>query len=189
MVIVLQWPLLYCQNSTCPKESCENIMLNAHDAQMCITKTGSVVHTANRWQVCVTTRTQCPTYILLLLLLLLVLHPFNGFFSKTTRVSRHQKGKPFWILLLLLLLVLHPFNDLFSQDIMGKPAPERYGKPFWNLLEQQMMGWQWHQLHHMHTICTSLQTDNHNSTSPLSFYRPDALPTAQPTASKHWRHI
>jgi len=25
----------------------------------------------------------------------------------------------------------------------------------------------------------------HSSTSPLSFYRPDALPAAQPTASKH----
>jgi len=32
---------------------------------------------------------------------------------------------------------------------------------------------------------TSLQTDNHTSTPPLSFYRPDALPAAQPTASKH----
>jgi len=39
----------------------------------------------------------------------------------------------------------------------------------------------------MQIICTSLQTDNHASTLPLSFYRPDALPVAQPTASKHWR--
>ena len=37
--------------------------------------------------------------------------------------------------------------------------------------------WQWHQLGRMQ-ICTSLQTDNHASTSPLSFYRPDALPAA-----------
>jgi len=28
------------------------------------------------------------------------------------------------------------------------------------------MGWQWHQLDHMQIICTSLQTDNHASTSP-----------------------
>jgi len=42
-----------------------------------------------------------------------------------------------------------------------------------------MMGWQWHQLDHMQTICISLQTDNHASTSPLSFYRLDALPAAQ----------
>jgi len=29
--------------------------------------------------------------------------------------------------------------------------------------------------------------DNHANIPPLSFYRPDALPAAQPTASKHWR--
>jgi len=37
-------------------------------------------------------------------------------------------------------------------------------------------------------VCTLLQTDNHAST-PLAttqfFYRPDALPAAQPTASQH----
>jgi len=43
---------------------------------------------------------------------------------------------------------------------------------------------QWHQLGHMQ-ICISLQTDNHASTPPLNFYRPDALPATQPTASKH----
>jgi len=61
------------------------------------------------------------------------------------------------------------------------------GKPFWILLEQEMMGWQWHQLDHMQITCTLLQTDNHASTSPLSFYRPDALPAAQPTVWKRWR--
>jgi len=30
-----------------------------------------------------------------------------------------------------------------------------------------------------------LQTDNHASIPPLSFYRLDALPATQPTASKH----
>jgi len=59
------------------------------------------------------------------------------------------------------------------------------GKPFWILLEQEMMGWQRHQLDHMQIICTLLQRDNHANTSPLSFYRPDALPAAKPTASKH----
>jgi len=33
-------------------------------------------------------------------------------------------------------------------------------------------------------ICTMLQTDNHSSTSSHIFYRPDALPDAQPTVSK-----
>ena len=37
-------------------------------------------------------------------------------------------------------------------------------------------------------VCTSLQTDNHASTPPLSFYRPDDLPAAQETVSKHRRH-
>ena len=60
----------------------------------------------------------------------MTLHPFNGLFSRTTQVSRHQKGEPFWI-----------------------------------LLKQEMMGWQWYQLDHMQIICTSLETD---STSPVS---------------------
>jgi len=50
------------------------------------------------------------------------------------------------------------------------------------------MGWQWHQLDRMQIIRTTLQTDNHTSTSPLSFYRPDALTADQPTASKHWSY-
>jgi len=37
------------------------------------------------------------------------------------------------------------------------------------------MGWQLHKMDHMQIICTSLQTDNHASTSS-SFYKPDALP-------------
>jgi len=40
---------------------------------------------------------------------------------------------------------------------------------FSGLLEQEMMWWQMHQLDHMQIICTSLQTDNHASTSPLKF--------------------
>ena len=60
-------------------------------------------------------------------------------------------------------------------------AGTRKAKPIWILLKHQ-----WHRLGHMQ-VCNSLQTDNHAITPPLSFYRPDALPT-QPTASKHWRH-
>jgi len=36
-------------------------------------------------------------------------------------------------------------------------------------------------------VGTSLQTDDHASTSPPSFYGPGALPGAQPTVLKHWR--
>jgi len=33
------------------------------------------------------------------------------------------------------------------------------------------------------------QTDNHASIPSLSFYRPDALPAAQQTASKHYNYL
>ena len=79
----------------------------------------------------------------------------------------------------------HLFNGLFS----GTTQVSRYQKGETNLdfTEARDSEWQWHQLGHMQ-VCTSLQTDNHASTPPLSFYRPDALPAAQPTVSKHWRH-
>jgi len=37
----------------------------------------------------------------------------------------------------------------------------------------------------MQIIYTLLQTDNHTSTSPVSFYRPDALFAAHATVSRH----
>jgi len=49
------------------------------------------------------------------------------------------------------------------------------GKTNLDFTEARDSEWQWHQL----------QIDNHTSTPPLSFYRPDALPAAQPTASEH----
>jgi len=78
----------------------------------------------------------------------------------------------------------HPFNGPFP----GTTWVSRYQKGKTNLdfTEARDSEWPWHQLSHMQD-CTSLQTDNHASTPPLCFYRPDALPAAQPTASKHWR--
>ena len=55
-------------------------------------------------------------------------------------------------------------------------AGTRKEKPIWILLKQETER-QRHQLGHMQ-VCTSLQTDNHTSTSPLSFFT-DALPSAQ----------
>ena len=61
------------------------------------------------------------------------------------------------------------------------------GKPNLDFTEARDSEWQWHQLGHMQ-VCTSLQTDNHANTPPIKFfYRPDVLPAAQPTVSKHWR--
>jgi len=42
-------------------------------------------------------------------------------------------------------------------------------------MNQEMMEWHWHQLDHVQMIYTLLETDNHASTSLLSFYRMDAL--------------
>jgi len=73
----------------------------------------------------------------------------------------------------------HPFNCPFS----GTTRVSWYQKGETNLdfTEARDSEWQWHQLGHMQ-FCISLQTDN--STTQV-FYRPDALPAAQPTASKH----
>ena len=61
----------------------------------------------------------------------------------------------------------HPFNGHFS----GTTQVSRYQKGKTNLdfTEARDSEWQWHQLEHMQ-VCTSLQTDNNASTSPLSFF-------------------
>jgi len=58
------------------------------------------------------------------------------------------------------------------------------GKTNLDFTEARDSEWQWHQLGHRQ-VCTLLQTDKYTSTPTLSFYGPDALPAAQPTASKH----
>jgi len=86
----------------------------------------------------------------------------------------------------------HYYTPLMAsfQDYVCKPAGTRKVRTSLDLNEARdrgVLGWQWHQLDHMQTICTSLQTDNHTNTSSLNFYRPDALPDAQLTVSKHRR--
>jgi len=58
-----------------------------------------------------------------------------------------------------------PFNGLFSRTTWV--SQQQKGKPFWILLQQEMMGWHWHQIDDMQIICTSLQTDDHATTTPL----------------------
>jgi len=127
------------------------------------------------------------TLILLLLLLLLLLHPFNGLFSRTTRVSRYQRGKTSlglnqarddgvlgwqWHQLDHMQNIrsqqythTHTFNGPFS----GTTQVSQYQKGKTNLdfTEVTDSEWQWHQLGHMQ-VCISLQTDNHASTPPLN---------------------
>ena len=60
-----------------------------------------------------------------------------------------------------------PFNGPFS----GTTRVCRYQKSKTNLdfTEARDVEWQWHRLGYMQ-VCTSLQTDNHASTSPFSFF-------------------
>jgi len=72
----------------------------------------------------------------------------------------------------------HPFNGPFS----GTTRVGRYqkGKTILDFTDARDSEWQWHQLGHMQ-VCTSLETDNHASTSPLSFFtgRMPFLPPSQ----------
>jgi len=74
--------------------------------------------------------------------------------------------------------VLHPFNGLLSWTTWVSWYQK--GKSILDF-NQEMIGWQWDQLDHMHIICTSYA----HQTSSLNFYGPDSLPAAQPTVSKH----
>jgi len=84
-------------------------------------------------------------------------------------------------------LQLHTHTHPFNGPLSGSTRVSRYQKGKTNLdfNGARDSEWQWHQLGDRQ-VCTSLQTDNHTSTSLLKFfYKPDALPAAQPTASEH----
>ena len=71
------------------------------------------------------------------------------------------------------------FNGLFFRTTwVGQYQKD---KPFWVLLKQETTGWQWHQLNHMQIISTSLQTDNHASTSSLHIFT--GCPSCRPSNS------
>jgi len=53
-------------------------------------------------------------------------------------------------------------------------------KPILDFTETRVGEWQWRQLGH--TVCTSLRTDNHASTPPLSFLQA-GCPSCRPTNS------
>jgi len=67
---------------------------------------------------------------------------------------------------------------------MGKPVlVSKTGLDLNEARDNGVLGWQWHQLDHMQTICTSLQRDNHNNII-THFHRSATFPDAQPTVSK-----
>jgi len=72
---------------------------------------------------------------------------------------------------LSLLLLLHPFNGLCSRTTWVSQYQK--GKTSLDLNEARdygVWGWQWHQLNHMQTICTALQTDNQHLITPFSHF-------------------
>jgi len=73
----------------------------------------------------------------------------------------------------------HSFNGPFS----GTTQVSWYqkGKSNLDFTGERDSEWQWHQLGHMQ-VCTSLQTDNHASTPPLSFLQA-GCPSCHPTNS------
>jgi len=89
-------------------------------------------------------------------------------------------------------VIVHQFHDELCSHVRstaifsGTTRVSRYQKGKTNLdfTEARDSEWQWHQLGHMQVCCSRQITmpAPHHSV----FYRPDALPAAQPTVSKHW---
>jgi len=77
----------------------------------------------------------------------------------------------------------HTHTHTFKGPLSGTTRVSRYQKGKTNLdfNEARDSEWQWHQLCSIQ-VCTSLQTDNHASTPPLSFLQA-GCPSCRPTNS------
>jgi len=110
----------------------------------------------------------------------------------TNRCATFQSTKTIFICLLMLLSVADFFTYWNKSQIhthtrlaalfSGITWVSQYQKGKTSLdFTKVDIEWQWHQLGHMQ-VCTSLQTDNHASTSPLSFLQA-RCPYCHPTNS------
>ena len=79
--------------------------------------------------------------------------------------------------------ITHTQSHTFNGPMSGTTQVSRYqkGKTDLDFTGARDSEWQWHQLGHMQ-VCTSLQTDNHASTSLLSFLQA-RCPSCHPTNS------
>jgi len=77
----------------------------------------------------------------------------------------------------------HTRTQPFNGPLSWTTRVSRYqkGKSNLDFTEARDGEWQWHQLGHMQ-VCTSLKTDNHASTPPLSFLQA-GCPSCHPTNS------
>ena len=94
-------------------------------------------------------------------------------------ISRQTSAGACRVFKSFIVIDTHPFNGPLS----GTTRVSRYQKGKTNLdfTETRDSEWQWHQPGHMQA-CTSLQTDNQASTSPLSFLQA-RCPSCRPTNS------
>jgi len=86
-------------------------------------------------------------------------------------------------------IYIHPFHSHLSRTI--QVSRYQKGKTNLDFTEARDSEWQRHQLGRMQ-VCTSLQTDNHASTPPLSFLQagcPSCHPTNSVKALKAWPHL
>ena len=109
---------------------------------------------------------------------------FTSFLHLTHKCNKTNKHTNFSVIstsvpVIILNTHTHTFNGPFS----GTTQVSWYQKGKTNLdfTEARDSEWQWHQLGHMQ-VCTSLQTDNHISTPPLSFLQA-GCPSCHPTNS------
>jgi len=82
-----------------------------------------------------------------------------------------------------LALNTHTHTHRLTAFCPGLPGVSRYqkGQTDLDFTEARDSEWQWHQLGHMQ-VSTSLQTDNHTNTPPLSFLQ-GGCPSCRPTNS------
>jgi len=93
-----------------------------------------------------------------------------------------------FVRILVLLSNWYTHTHTFNGSLSGTTQVSRYQKGKTNLdfTGARDSEWQWHQLGHMQ-FCTSLQTNNHASTPPLSFLQagcPSCCPTNSVKALK-----
>ena len=97
-------------------------------------------------------------------------------YTNTANLSEHYHE---YTTIYTHMLHIHTFNGPFSGTSWVSQYPK--GKTNLDFTEARDSEQQWHQLGHMQ-VCTSLQTDNHASTPPLSFFTgrmPFLLPNQQ----------
>ena len=108
----------------------------------------------------------------------LLIYNIWGLYLKHKRKQNFENGNP-----CLLFVLTNTHTHTFNGPLSGSTRVSRYQKGKTNLdfTEARDSEWQCHQLGHMQ-VCTSLQTDNHASTPPLSFLQAGCL-SCRPTNS------